>query len=187
MMDNVEKYLIEAVKKGDYRAFEILFNSYYPAMCKYAHSMVHSIETAEDLVSDIFVKFWEQPVTLSVNTSLKGYLFRTVHNTCLNYLSRKNRTFQNLDAQTVEKLQMLIPDLTVDDSSGVLVAAELEKQINQTVEELPEECGRIFKMSRQEGLSHREIAQKLNISENTVKVQIYRALFKIKESLKKFL
>ena len=187
MLNDTDKYLIKAVKAGDYKAFEILFNSYYPSLCKYAQSMVHSTETAEDLVSDLFVRIWEQPVILSVNTSLKGYLFRSVYNTCLNYLSRKHKSFQNLDLEAVEKLQILMPILSLDDFPGTLIAAELEELIKQAVKILPKECGRIFNMSRVEGLSHREIAQKLNISENTVKVQIYRALVKLRESLKEFL
>ncbi len=179
--------MIEAVRKGDYQAFEILFNNYYPILCKYAKSIVHSKDIAEDLVSNIFVKIWEQPDVLSAKKSLNGYLLRSVHNTCLNYLSRQHRSFQDLNLETIEELESLNPQLTIEDYSGILMANELEEKIEQSVEKLPEECRKIFKMSRGDNLSYHEIAQKLNISENTVKVQICRALAKIRKSLEEFL
>ncbi|HEX2969693.1 MAG TPA: RNA polymerase sigma-70 factor [Bacteroidales bacterium] len=187
MLNDSEKYLIEAVRNGDYRAFEVLFSTYYPVMCRYAYSMVHSTETSEDLVSDIFVRIWEHPSVLSVNSSLKAYLIRSVHNTCLNYLTRGQKNFINLDAETVERLQNILPQLISEDSSVAFIADELTEKIEEIINNLPEKCSHIFRLSRVNGLSHREIAQKLDISENTVKVQIYRALIKIKESLGDYL
>ncbi len=66
---------------------------------------------------------------------------------------------------------------------GSLLAKELETQIFDAIEKLPEGCCEVFKLSRIEGLSHKKIAEKLNISENTVKVQIYRALKSLKHAI----
>lgn len=185
MLSDTEKYLVESIQKGDYQAFEILFKTYYSGLCALARSMVHSKETAEDLVSDIFVKIWENPENLNVSQSLKGYLVRSVKNTCLNYLTRSYQKFKHLDNETSEKLLNLLPHNSPD-PSGEILTTELEGKINEAIATLPPECGKIFLLSRKEELTNREIADQLNLSENTVKVQIYRGLSKIREALEDY-
>ncbi len=185
MLSDTEKYLVESIQKGDYQAFEILFQTYYSALCALGRSMVHSKETAEDLVSDIFVKIWENPENLNVTQSLKGYLIRSVRNACINYLTRSYQKFRHLDNETTEKLLSFLPHNDPDPSREMLIA-ELEVKINEAISTLPPECAKIFLLSRREELTNREIADQLNLSENTVKVQIYRGLSKIREALKDY-
>jgi RNA polymerase sigma-70 factor (ECF subfamily) len=187
MLNNTEIYLLNAIQRGDYHAFEMLFDSYYASLCKYARRYVHSIEIAEDLVSDLFVKIWENPEILTVNISLRKYLYRSVYNTCMNYLTRIHNRYRNLDTETLNKLNELMLPAGEDLSSALLFRDELDSEIEKAIKRLPKECGKIFHMSRKEELSYREIAQKLNISENTVKVQIYRALTKLRDALKDYL
>ena len=186
MLNETDKYLVRAIQNGDYRAFEMMFNGYYRKLCKYANGIVNSQETAEDLVSDLFVKIWEQPHDLEITISLEGYLFRSIRNSSINFITRKRKKFHNLDDETMEKLHEIMMPLKEEASMGVIVT-ELNEEIKKTIDLLPSECNKIFLMSRQDGLSHREIADKLSISENTVKVQIYRALIKLKEALKEYL
>lgn len=185
MLSDTEKYLVESIQRGDYQAFEILFQTYYSGLCALARSMVHSKETAEDLVSDIFAKIWENPDNLRVTQSLKGFLIRSVRNYCINYLTRSYQKFKHLDSETTEKLLRLLPQ-NDPDPSGELLTAELEVKINDAISTLPPECAKIFLLSRKEELTNREIAERLNLSENTVKVQIYRGLAKIREALKEY-
>jgi|WetSurSiteA1Bulk_404760.scaffolds.fasta_scaffold00348_6 RNA polymerase sigma-70 factor, ECF subfamily len=187
MLSETDIYLVNAIQKGDYQAFKMLFDSYYTGLCRFARGYVGSVETAEDLVSDLFVKIWEQPQIMAATISLKGYLYRSVYNSCINYLTRTRRRFENLDTETMNNLNALMPQSFDDVPSMVLQLAELDDEIEKAIGQLPAECGKIFIMSRKEELSHREIAQKLNISENTVKVQIYRALSKLREALKEYL
>lgn len=187
MLTERETYLLESIQKGDYKAFEELFISYYSSLCKYAYSFVRSAETAEDLVSDFFMKLWEQPDSAVISTNLRAYLFRSIHNICLNYVARNRRNFQQLDEETVNKLNSLIPLWMEGDQLDLLLTVELEEKIEEAIKTLPEACGKIFFMSRKEGLSHKAIAEKMNLSENTVKVQIYRALVKMREFLNEYL
>lgn len=187
MLSQSDKQLLDAIHSSDYKAFEMLFGKYYSDLCKFANSIVHSSEMAEDIVSDLFVKIWEQPLALSVSLSLKGYLYRSVHNNCINYLARSRKQFQELNAETIDKLYELLPSLSGDDASTALMAADLDERIENAIEKLPTECGKIFIMSRKDELSIHEIAQQLKISENTVKVQIGRALSKLREALKEYL
>jgi len=186
LLTETEKYLVESIRKGDYQAYEILFKTYYSGLCALGRSLVHSAETAEDLVSDVFVKVWEQPEILLVNYSLKGYLIRCVRNSCINYLTRTHQRFRHVDVETADKLNALMPELAQGDPYEEFMVAELGDKINEVISTLPPECRRIFLLSRSDELSYREIAQQLSISENTVKVQLYRALSKIRESLKAY-
>jgi RNA polymerase sigma-70 factor (ECF subfamily) len=187
MLSLSEQYLMESIKKGDQKSFEFLFKSYYSNLCKYARNIVHNETTAEDLVMDIFVKIWEAESKLVISSSLSGYLYQSVHNHCLNYLTRRHKRFSELNAETIERINVLIPsDASIDPLEGINLA-ELSNRIEQSIEHLPEGCRKIFILSRTEELSHKEIAMQLGISENTVKVQIYRALVKLHALLKEFL
>jgi RNA polymerase sigma-70 factor (ECF subfamily) len=187
MLSLAEHFLIESIKKGDQKSFEFLFKSYYSNLCKYARNIVHNQESAEDLVMDIFVRIWEKPDKLVISTSISGYLYQSVHNHCLNFLTRKQKQFSELNAETINRLNALVPqDHSSDPLSGINIV-ELTKRIELGIENLPQECRKIFLMSRTDDLSHKEIAAILGISENTVKVQIYRALLKMHSVLKEFL
>jgi RNA polymerase sigma-70 factor, ECF subfamily len=187
MLNLAENYLIESIKDGDRKSFEFLFKNYYSGLCKYARNIVHNESTAEDLVMDIFVRIWEAPEKLLITSSISGYLYQSVHNHCINYLTRKHKQFSELNAELIEKLNDLIPeDRSADPFMGINIS-ELSKKIEQSIEHLPAECRKIFILSRLEEHSHKEIAGMLGISENTVKVQIYRALQKLHVLLKEFL
>jgi RNA polymerase sigma-70 factor (ECF subfamily) len=187
MLNLAEQYLVESIKKGDQKSFEFLFKSYYSNLCKYARNIVQNETTSEDLVMDIFVRIWETPEKLVISTSISGYLYKCVHNHCINHMTRKHKQFSELNAETIEKLNILIPpDPSSDPIMGINIL-ELSNRIEQSIEHLPVECRKIFILSRTEELSHKEIAKKLGISENTVKVQIYRALLKLHVLLKEFL
>jgi RNA polymerase sigma-70 factor (ECF subfamily) len=187
MLNLAEHYLAESIKKGDPKSFEFLFKSYYSNLCKYARNIVHNETLAEDLVMDIFTRILEAPDKFAISTSISGYLFQSVHNHCLNYLTRKHKQFTELNSETIEKLNaILLPDTSSDPLKGIGLV-ELTNQIKKSIDLLPDECRKIFILSRTEELSHKEIASKLGISENTVKVQIYRALIKLHVYLKEYM
>jgi RNA polymerase sigma-70 factor (ECF subfamily) len=186
MLSEADKYLVNAIQQGDYRAFEMLFLNYYSELCRYARGYINSDAVAEDLVSDLFVRLWEQPQLMAANISLKNYLQRSVHNSCINYITRTRIKFELEDTETLNKLCELMPSAE-DSPYLILLTSELEEEIEKAISRLPAECGKIFTMSRKELMPHKEIAEQLHISENTVKVQIYRALVKLKEVLKEYL
>jgi RNA polymerase sigma-70 factor (ECF subfamily) len=187
MLSATEKYLLESIRNGDKRAFEFLFRNYYCDLCTYAKNILLNESVAEDLVMDVFVRLWETENRLSIKTSISGYLFTTVHNHCLNYLTRKHKRFTELNPETVEKINTLGAQPEVTGPFDTLSVSELASMINRGIDSLPEECRKAFLMSRTEGMSNREIATSLGISENTVKVQIYRALKKLRVILRDFL
>lgn len=185
---NLEQELLKSVYKGNKKGFEILFRTYYKRLCAYAVSFVSQNDLAEDIVTDVFLKLWEKRETLNVPESVSSYLFQSVKNSCINYLNREKNRKNTISENEINLLNLKIK-YPVSDKYPLtdLIGQELEEKIRTEIEKLPEQCREIFYLSRFEELSHKEIAEKLGISENTVKVQIYRALIKLRAGLKDYL
>jgi RNA polymerase sigma-70 factor, ECF subfamily len=187
-MTNLELQLIESVKQGDIKSFELLFKSYYSRLCRYAHHYVRDKVVVEDLVKDALLKIWENRNKINISTSLAGYLYRSVHNSCVNHATRNHKNANILYESELQDLPVeLMHPLSNDYPVANLIAQELEEKLSQSIQSLPEQCREIFILSRMDDLSHEEIAKKKNISTNTVKVQIYRALIKLRIDLKEYL
>ncbi len=183
-MTGLERELIESIKEGNSKSFELVFKTHYKKLCTFAFHYTRQLETAEDLVKDFFVMFWNDREKLEIKTSLSGYLFRSVRNASINYLLRNKKQNRTISIEEVNWIQIKINEpLSGDYPFGNLLAKELETQIFNAIEKLPEGCREVFKLCRIEELSHKKIAEQLNISENTVKVQIYRALKYLKEAI----
>ncbi|WP_423128759.1 RNA polymerase sigma-70 factor [Gaoshiqia sp. Z1-71] len=184
----LEQELLKSVYKGNKKGFEILFRTYYKRLCAYAVSFVSQNDLAEDIVTDVFLKLWERRETLDISESVSSYLFRSVKNACINYLNREKSRKHTISENEISWLNLKI-NYPVSDKYPLseLIGRELEEKIREEIEKLPEQCREIFYLSRFEELSHKQIAEKLGISENTVKVQIYRALTKLRSGLKHYL
>ena len=171
-------------KTGDVRLFEETYHTYYSVLYNYAVSITKDQALAEDAVSEVFLKLWEGRDTIAIESSLKSYLFKSVYNQCLNAL--KHIRVQN----RYRDFFLHHPPLT-DDGSDYPLSGVIENEINdilqRTIEQLPEQCRKIFVMSRIEGMKHEEIARELGISINTVRTQIHRALEKLRVELKDYL
>ncbi|MGV8092665.1 MAG: RNA polymerase sigma-70 factor [Mangrovibacterium sp.] len=185
---NLEKELLKSVSEGNKKGFEILFRTYYMRLCAYAAGFVSQNDLAEDIVTDVFLKLWERRETLSISESVSSYLFQSVKNACINYLNREKSRKYTVSENEVKLLNLKIT-YHISDKYPLndLIGRELEEKIRTEIDKLPEQCREIFYLSRFEDLSHKEIAERLGISENTVKVQIYRALIKLRSGLKDFL
>jgi len=176
-MKDYEEKLIRKLKKGDKKAFEYFFNEYYDKLLPVAAQYLNDWDEAEEVTQEVFYRVWYYRENMESHLSFKAYINtiakRLIYNkarqkviklTYEKYLKSKNQHFNN----SLEEY---------------LNFNELDRQINQRVQLLPPKRKEIFILSRQEGLSHKEIAQKLNISTNTVESQITKAIKFIKESL----
>lgn len=183
-MTRLERELISSLKEGNHKSFELVFKTYYKRLCTFAFDYTRQLETAEDIVKDCFLIFWDNRSKLEIKTSLSGYLFRSVRNACINHLIRDKKRNKTISIEEANWLKIKINESLSDDYlMGNILAKELEAQIFNAIEKLPEGCREVFKLSRFEGFSHKIIAEQLNISKNTVKVQIYRALKKLKDAI----
>jgi RNA polymerase sigma-70 factor, ECF subfamily len=183
-MNRLERELIDSIKKGNSKSFELVFKTYYKRLCTFAFHYTQQLETAEDIVKDFFEAFWINKEKLEIKTSLSGYLFCSVKNSCINYLERDIRRKKTVSFEDLSRLEIKCSEPYSNNYLiGDLFERELEQKILDAIEKLPSGCREIFKLSRIEGLSHKKISIKLKISENTVKVQIYNALKRLKEAI----
>src|SRR5699024_9054959 len=91
------KVLLLHIKKGDQEALEELFEKYYYRLCDFAFGYVRSIQLAEEVVSDVFLKVWQKRSTLTATGNFKAYLFTAVRNQALNYVKKEQRPVDSLD------------------------------------------------------------------------------------------
>lgn len=159
--------------------FEELYTVYYPMLCVIAFEYMRDRELAEDMVGEVFLNLWNHRASLRVDFSVKQYLVRATKNQCLQYFRKHRYTVERIGE---EMGRWHIP-WSDDHPLGELIEAELAEAITCGIAALPEQCARVFKLSRDEQLSYREIAFRLGISENTVKFHLKTALAKLREFL----
>lgn len=180
-MDLPEQRQIEALVAGDITAFEMIFRTYYQPLCNYAYTFLQDKENAEEIVQSTFLNVWEKRETLSIRTAVKPYLYAMVRNACLNVI--KHEKIKQKHA--VEELAIGVH--SYDSVSHTVAGSELELKIQQAMEQLPEQCRLVFKLSRFEELKYSEIADQLNISIKTVENHMGKALKIMREQLKDYL
>jgi RNA polymerase sigma-70 factor (ECF subfamily) len=164
------EFLIRQLKNGEEPAYEMLFKEYYQVLVIFANRYLYDIEASKELVQDLFVHIYEKREKLLINSSLKSYLFRSVHNRSLNQLN--SQKIKNKYIEHVERTNAIAENSIENEMNKT----ELEHAIYKAIGELPPKCRDIFKLNRFEGLSNSEIADKLKLSKRTVETQISKAL-----------
>lgn len=172
-----EQDLIKGLEKGSEAAFEELFNNYYSSLVAFAYKIISDDDLARELVQDVFVQFYEKRESIGIHTSLKAHLYQSVRNRCLNYLKRQT---------LIRGHHQVIFDETKESEAyyhDAIEQNELEVKLYNLIKALPEKCREVFEMSRFEGISNQDIAEKLEISKRTVETQISKALKYLRDNL----
>lgn len=178
---HTDEQLIDLIKAGNKVAFDKVFRQYYQYLCNFAFQFLKEKEASEEVVQDFFFKLWDKREDLSIQSSLKSYLFRSVQNRCLNQI--KHLTIKE-KYKTYNQEQIHLQENTPSDYA---VEVELAEKISLSIEALPKERQRIFNLSRNEGLKYKEIAEQLDISVKTVESQMGKALKFLREQLAEYL
>jgi RNA polymerase sigma-70 factor (ECF subfamily) len=177
MAEREEDLLMHRFKSGSVEAYKIIFDQYYKPLCSFAKKYVLDLAVAEDIVQDLFVRFWEQRNEFQLRASAKSYLFQAARNECLNYLKHQN---------VKEKYRQHIMNVSTDSFfHDKLEEEEINQMVYEVIRSLPPRCRQIFELSRFEGKTFDEIAQELSVSKNTIKNQLVSALRQIRQSLEK--
>ncbi len=171
-----EKNLLEGLRSGDEKALDALFGQWHNYLFKIAYSMLADADGAKDAVQDVFIRIWQKRAEIEVKSTLKGYLQRSVVNQCLGVLQQR-KAFSN-----PEDYQFLLPD-AAPSAAEKLHADSLDRLVHAAIDRLPEQCRLIFRLSRFEDLSYREIAEQLELSPKTIENQIGKALRILREEL----
>ena len=169
--------LIVLLKEDDQSAFAEIYGRYSVNLAGFAASKLHNLDDARDIIHDLFVKLWEDRNQLTITSKLTVYLFSITRYRVIDRIRKNTKR---------EEYAMMLQSLHNDYTSNIeqqLAVRDLENIINNSVNELSPKVKQIYKLSREEGLSVREIAEKLKLSEQTVKNQLSTALKHLRASL----
>jgi RNA polymerase sigma-70 factor (ECF subfamily) len=167
-MNPVEENIWDSIQKKDARAFEKFYKEQYKLFFLTACQYLKDAALAQEVVNDVFIKIWQEAGTINIQTSLKAYVYRAVINRSLNELDKSKREMQHLD-EMARRPEPHVEIRAMEDD-------ELKLKLYQAIDQLPEQCRKVFMMSRFDGLKQQEIARLLDISIKTVKNHITRAL-----------
>lgn len=177
--NKTDNQLWEAAKTGDASAFTILFNHYWEKIYTAAFSYMHNKEICEEIVHDIFLNLWQKKETLNIH-NFDAYVVSAARYHV--YKALKSSYFKKIYFSTDPSV--FPHQIDYNKGEQKLVFEEMESCIDDCIEQLPNRCSEIYKLSRKEYLSNDEIASKLNISKRTVENQITYALHQIRMFLK---
>ena len=175
ILDN--ETIIKLLAKRDDNTFEQVFKMYYKNLHSYVCGILKEETYAEEIVQQVFFKLWDKADAISISGPVAAYLYRAVHNESLNYLKH-----QKVKSAHRMHVAYSMKD-AVENAPKTLQAKELEKKIQESLNELPEQCRTIFQMSRFEDMKYREIADALGIAIKTVENQMGKALKILREKL----
>lgn len=162
--------LTTLLKKGDLIAFNEIYKRFQGLLYIYACKIVKNNDDAEDIVQEVFLYLWDKRYTIAISNSISVYLYKAVQYKFMNLLDHKKvRTdYKNSFDQFLEKGEFI--------TDHYIRYKEFSQQIEQEVKALPDKMREIFELSRKHHLTRKEIAERLDLSEKTVKNQINNAL-----------
>jgi RNA polymerase sigma-70 factor (ECF subfamily) len=172
-----DKEYVECLKKDDFIAFDALFNKYSKSLYAFALSITRDSFAAEEITQLVFLKVWEKRIQINEYLSFKSFLFSVAYNETISWLrmekSQKRRITEFVN----------ITGFQTNETEQAVEFRNIEGLANQLVQEMPEKRKEIFRLSREQGFSNREIAIKLDISIKTVENQITSALKYLRKKL----
>lgn len=178
LQDYTDQELLELIAKDDESAFTELYHRYWEDMFIAATKALRSKIEAGDVLQDIFLSIWNRRHELKIEGSFKSYLYTSVRYKVIHYISKDITRYDYLVLLADVSVNWLPPDAEIN-----LQLKELHQAVNNVVTQMPPKMQQVYILSRQDQLSHKEIADKLSLSVETVKKHIQHALQLIKATL----
>lgn len=180
MLESVTQTFIDLIaekKEGD--AYQLLHKQYHATLLRFAAAYLKAKEPSEEIVNDVLYKVWLKKENVAEIGNLRAYLFTAVRNACLNQIGKQKEEQGFLSA---------IPfrDMTTEDPESIIISLELHDCIRNAINSLPPRCRQIYEMVRIEGLRNKDVAAQLNISINTIDVQLAIALKRLVQAVSLF-
>lgn len=174
---SIDSDIIGRIRQGDKQEFEKLFRSSYVSLVRYAKTLLRDHDTAEEIVQELFFRLWQDRQNLRIESSLNGYLYRSVHNRSLHYIEHQKVVSRHAGEIIAGA------ELTSEPVTEAIYYSELQARVARVLERLPDRCRVVFRMSRFEGLKYNEIADKLAVSLKTVEADMGKALREFRKAL----
>jgi len=182
------RQIAAGLKNRDLEVYKRLFFQYHGRLVLFACKFTGEIETARDIVQDVFMNLWEKSDSLTIQLSPKAYLFQAVRNRSLNYF-RNSSARQALHEKLADRLdreeRMIYADFNSPFHS--LLELEIEEKVTSIISAMPGKCREVFLLRRQSDLRNREIAEKMGISTKMVEKYISKALRILRQELVDYL
>jgi len=171
-MQQTDQQIWERVRAGDVDALGLLHDRYFFSLCHFADKTLHQLPVSEELVSNCFLRLWEQRKAIAIHQSLKAYLYFMVRNQVIDYIRSNKNRIVSVDEQ--------IPEIPSEEEIN---QQEFYAVLYRAIAKLPDQRRQILEMASFESMTYREVAEKLSISVNTVKTQMGRAYQFLKEEI----
>jgi RNA polymerase sigma-70 factor, ECF subfamily len=165
----------------DFSAFEDLFQLHYKSLARASCRIVGDEDVAEDIVQDIFCKFWEKKDEIQITTSLKSYLYQSTINHSLNHIKKLKRSDKR------EEFFVSSHSSEENNAESQMALKEIQELVKTSIDLLPNACRTVFVLSRFQHLSYKEIASNLGISPKTVDNQMVKALKHLRKHLRVYI
>ena len=176
--DEIEILQNKIATQNDQNAFGQLYIAFMPSLVQFAQSILKNKELAEEVVSDVFIKIWQNRGQLLHISNFKLYLYVSTKNTAFNYLSRHFRK----EVVSLDEMSLSLSSISYNPEQ-MMITSEVINRINTAIAMLPPRCKLIFKLVKEDGLRYNDIAELLNISVKTIDNQMVIAIKKIGKAI----
>lgn len=180
-MSEADINIIDGIIKGENKAYSELYDLYYSKLCSFSYQIVKDLEAAEEIVQSLIYSIWENRKNFAIKSDLKTYLYTSVQYNSIRFNKKKakhNRLFTHEEATEFDIGETTNHEIEVH---------ELRHAINSAVKKLPTQTQQIFRLSRDEKLTYKEIACKTSISPKTVEYHISKAIKSLHSELHDYL
>jgi len=172
-----DEELIQEIKADNMFAFDVLYKKYSKRLYRFGFSIIKSQEETENLMQDVFLNLWENRHKVEKDSSIKSYIFTIAYNSAISIIRKKAKESQFVEyLKSIQKINQEPVNVEVEYN-------ELTNKLDEIIKELPQRQKEVYLLHRVEGLKYNEIAERLNISINTIENHMSRALKTIREKL----
>jgi RNA polymerase sigma-70 factor, ECF subfamily len=172
--------LMQEIKADNMFAFDELYKKYSKRVYKFGYSILKTTEESEDLIQDVFLNFWNNRLNIEKESSVRSYIFTTTYNSAISVIRKKART-----SEFIEYLKSL-QNINEEPVNVELEYNELSNKLNEIIKILPQRQKEVYQLHKIEGLNYKQIAERLNISVNTIENHMAHALKTIRKKLDNF-
>lgn len=178
-LNHTDEELVLLLKQNGSAVFEEIYNRYWEKLFNSAYKRIRDTELCEEIIQDVFTRFWQHHTEISFQTGLSNYLFTAVRYNVIDHY-RKYAVRENFAAQKGD-------EHSEDSTQEAIYLKELKTQIDQSVNQLSEKCRVVYELSRLDHKTNKEIAVLLNIAEKTVEGHLTKALQNLRVHIKDYL
>ena len=173
---------IEKLRKDNIKVFEKLFKLFYEPLIQYAYNYLNNVETAENIVQEVFYKIWKNRKRLDPQKNIASYLYKITKNQSFKFLKHKNIQYNYANVHVLDDF-----DIENKTPVDIIQYKELETAVNKAISSLPEKCYTVYSMNRFNNLSYKAIAEIQGVTIKAIEKQMTRALKILRRQLKTFL